>query len=185
MARDTFFEMVRFDFVIDDQLKVYLMEANMSPNLSSDHFQANAMLYEQVLQITHLCYLFAQVLHSLLRLVGVVGRSTAQGAVTRQGMEMEVQDKDLLVYVEACGSPECEACDSLACELCKQCLKETDLAILRQAWLERKNQFATMRIFPPAVSRSAPAPAGLVGSNRLMAAWYQGKCLMDRSWCDA
>jgi tubulin monoglycylase TTLL15 len=30
-----FFEMMRFDFVLDDKLNVYLMEANMSPNLSS------------------------------------------------------------------------------------------------------------------------------------------------------
>ena len=45
--------MVRFDFVID--LKVYLMEANMSPNLSSAHFPANALLYEQVVFFpTHL-----------------------------------------------------------------------------------------------------------------------------------
>ena len=36
------------DFVIDEDLKVYLMEANMSPNLSSAHFPANALLYEQV-----------------------------------------------------------------------------------------------------------------------------------------
>ena len=46
--KDAFFEMVRFDFVIDEDLKVYLMEANMSPNLSSAHFPANALLYEQV-----------------------------------------------------------------------------------------------------------------------------------------
>ena len=57
---DAFFEMVRFDFVIDDQLNVYLMEANMSPNLSSAHFSANAGLYEEVVD-------------ALLRLVGVVG----------------------------------------------------------------------------------------------------------------
>ena len=58
--RDAFFEMVRFDFVIDDELNVYLMEANMSPNLSSAHFSANAGLYEEVVD-------------ALLRLVGVVG----------------------------------------------------------------------------------------------------------------
>ena len=33
-----FFEMVRFDFVLDSKLNVYLMEVNMSPNLSSKHF---------------------------------------------------------------------------------------------------------------------------------------------------
>ena len=71
---DAFFEMVRFDFVIDDQLNVYLMEANMSPNLSSAHFSANAGLYEEVVD-------------ALLRLVGVVG-------VGQHGNMDAVRDKD-------------------------------------------------------------------------------------------
>lgn len=50
--------MMRFDLVIDDDLKVYLMEANMSPNLSSAHFLPNTLLYEQVI-------------YNLLNLVGV------------------------------------------------------------------------------------------------------------------
>lgn len=44
-----FFELVRFDFVIDEDLHVYLMEVNMSPNLSSAHFPPNQLLYEQVI----------------------------------------------------------------------------------------------------------------------------------------
>lgn len=44
-----FFEMMRFDLIVDDNLRVYLMEANMSPNLSSAHFLQNTLLYEQVL----------------------------------------------------------------------------------------------------------------------------------------
>lgn len=50
--------MMRFDLIIDDDLKVYLMEANMSPNLSSAHFLQNSLLYEQVI-------------FNLLNLVGV------------------------------------------------------------------------------------------------------------------
>jgi tubulin monoglycylase TTLL15 len=174
--KDAFFEMVRFDFVIDDQLKVYLMEANMSPNLSSAHFPANALLYEQVV-------------HSLMRLVGVVGKSVAHLGVTKEEQQMEVQNKDLLVNPESCSSTECTvassaACSLSQCELCLGCLSAVDLDSLRGAWLERKNQFATARIFPPPVSRTAPVAAGLEGSNRRMAAWYRGKCLMDSSWCD-
>lgn len=44
-----FFELLRFDLIIDDELKVHLMEINMSPNLSSEHFKQNALLYEQIL----------------------------------------------------------------------------------------------------------------------------------------
>lgn len=41
--------MMRFDFVVDEHLRVYLMEANMSPNLSSAHFPPNKLLFEQVI----------------------------------------------------------------------------------------------------------------------------------------
>lgn len=41
--------MMRFDLVIDDNENVYLLEANMSPNLSSAHFLQNTLLYEQVI----------------------------------------------------------------------------------------------------------------------------------------
>lgn len=47
-----FFELMRFDLIIDDTLKVHLMEANMSPNLSSAHFKPNSLLYEQILYST-------------------------------------------------------------------------------------------------------------------------------------
>lgn len=50
--------MMRFDLVIDDNENVYLLEANMSPNLSSAHFLQNTLLYEQVI-------------YNLLNLVGV------------------------------------------------------------------------------------------------------------------
>ena len=44
-----FFEMVRFDFILDSKLNVYLLEVNMSPNLSSLHFARNKLLYEETL----------------------------------------------------------------------------------------------------------------------------------------
>lgn len=40
---------MRFDFVVTEDLTVYLMEANMSPNLSSAHFPPNKLLFEQVI----------------------------------------------------------------------------------------------------------------------------------------
>lgn len=44
-----FFDLLRFDLFIDEDLNVHLMEANMSPNLSSAHFKPNSLLYEQVI----------------------------------------------------------------------------------------------------------------------------------------
>jgi tubulin monoglycylase TTLL15 len=46
---ESFFELVRFDFMVDENLNIFVMEANMSPNLSSAHYPPNQLLYEQVL----------------------------------------------------------------------------------------------------------------------------------------
>eukprot|EP00090_Calanus_glacialis_P004568 TRINITY_DN13423_c0_g1_i1.p1 TRINITY_DN13423_c0_g1~~TRINITY_DN13423_c0_g1_i1.p1 ORF type:complete len:509 (-),score=174.05 TRINITY_DN13423_c0_g1_i1:49-1575(-) len=177
--KEAFFEMVRFDFVIDDQLNVYLMEANMSPNLSSAHFPANALLYEQVV-------------HSVLRLVGVVGRSVSAATPSKPEKDMQVSDKDVLVSPATCVTTECldkNGCQLEQCELCKKCLSREDVSNLRRAWLERRNQFATRRIFPHAVSMKQARSenkeqAELGDSNRKMAKWYKEKCLMDKTWCD-
>lgn len=40
---------MRVDLVVDEDLGVHLLEANMSPNLSSAHYPPNQLLYEQVL----------------------------------------------------------------------------------------------------------------------------------------
>ena len=40
-----FFELFRMDWVIDEDANLFLLEVNMSPNLSSDHFPPNAHLY--------------------------------------------------------------------------------------------------------------------------------------------
>jgi D-alanine-D-alanine ligase-like ATP-grasp enzyme len=46
-----FFELVRFDFNLDEHLNPFVMEVNMSPNLTPAHerFADNAMFYEQVI----------------------------------------------------------------------------------------------------------------------------------------
>jgi tubulin monoglycylase TTLL15 len=45
-----FFELVRFDFIIDSDFKVYLMEINMSPNITpeSEKFEKNAIIREKM-----------------------------------------------------------------------------------------------------------------------------------------
>ena len=44
-----FFEMLRMDWVMDSDANLFLLEVNMSPNLSSGHFPPNAQLYRYVL----------------------------------------------------------------------------------------------------------------------------------------
>merc|ERR1712071_708372 len=89
-----FFEMVRVDFVIDHDLNVFIMEANMSPNLSSKHFAPNRLLYEQVI-------------FNVLNLVGLVPVTKSLSHVKQETEELtrqpEVAFKELAVFAEECG----------------------------------------------------------------------------------
>lgn len=46
-----FFELLRFDFIMDVKMNVYLMEVNMSPNLTptNEKFENYSLGYEQLI----------------------------------------------------------------------------------------------------------------------------------------
>jgi tubulin monoglycylase TTLL15 len=49
-----FFELVRFDIVLDEKLNPFVMEINMSPNLTpaDDRFEENILIYEPLVYET-------------------------------------------------------------------------------------------------------------------------------------
>lgn len=165
-----FFEMVRFDFILDDRLQVYLMEANMSPNLSSRHFPPNRLLYEQVLSSyfslvglgelarQHLAtnvpihYLDGQV---ELPAPGGPTRSAVSSsasdhqAAARYGLDELVSEKELAVYEDLCVSDECHMnCQKVDCRLCYFCLSYPDKLHLRRAIFEHHSRWNFKRLMP-------------------------------------
>jgi len=185
-----FFEMVRFDFVIDDDGKVFIMEANMSPNLSSAHFPPNQLLYEQVL-------------FNLLGLVGV-GTSMARGRSTSD--TTQVSPKHLAVYPAECHEEKClYDCHSIPCSLCQHCLTDQFTESLKRAYLDQINRGDCIRVFPPSsrfrpeVLKTFHSPypnhpleketletydiSSLSHVNQLQLAWFRGKCAMEESFC--
>ncbi|XP_071530280.1 probable tubulin polyglutamylase ttll-15 [Panulirus ornatus] len=174
-----FFEMMRFDFVVDDLLKVHLMEANMSPNLSSSHFKENRLLYEQVV-------------YNLLSLVGVgrVIHSSSLASRSTDEDEMQAATKDLMVFADHCVT-NCQdgtgACNRVECHLCLPCLKKDELADLSRAYLEHQRRGACRRIVPqpinPDHAHDAANMSGLTPENTLMTEWFRGKCLSDKTFC--
>ncbi len=177
-----FFEMVRFDFVLDEDLNVYLMEVNMSPNLSSGHFPANSVLYEQVI-------------FSMLSLVGVA-RSVSDDIKkwTPSERDMQVASKDVHVYSDKCASEECkDSCRTLLCKMCKDCLKAEQVESLHRAYLEHQNRKVWRRVYPTPFRSQEAAQAWRHQvdkaflddrpANQWMALWFHGKCLQDATWC--
>lgn len=175
----SFFEMARFDLMIDADLKVYLMEANMSPNLSSAHFKQNFLLYEQVI-------------YNVLNVVGV-GSYLHRDSFKKQDHETEIMlstDKNVMVNGEVCGMAPCsESCAPVECQLCKPCLSAAEIADLNTAYREHVNRGDTRRIFPSQIAdptkpvEETDGYKNLSPRNQLMTRWFQGKCRMDPSWC--
>lgn len=170
-SKRNFFEMMRFDFAVDDDLNVFIMEANMSPNLSSAHYPTNRLLYMQVL-------------FNLFSLVGLNSPSTRN----RKTEDMEVSLKNLMVFPEACSKQSCNSCFSPECHLCLNCLTSVTINYLKDAYAEYNRREDCKRIFPPTI-----VPSDVNGTvhvaddyspeNQIMINWFKGKCLLDSSWC--
>ncbi|XP_055607236.1 probable tubulin polyglutamylase ttll-15 [Uranotaenia lowii] len=179
-SKRNFFEMMRFDLVVDKNLRVYLMEANMSPNLSSAHFKPNRLLYEQVI-------------YNFLRLVGV-GSDLRRDSFRRRSPETEAMIsalKNVVVDAKVCSEAPCtESCAPVDCSLCVACLENSDLRELHAAYREHLNRGDMKRIFPvPKAQRRQDEYEELMASskmsakNRWMSRWFDEKCQLDVSYC--
>jgi tubulin monoglycylase TTLL15 len=171
-----FFELVRFDFIIDESLKVWLMEINMSPNLDPSHFPPNVVMYEQVF-------------FSTLSLIGLI----RAGGYTYNGefeSIMLVRERDLHLPLVECYNRECTGCKLSICSLCSQCITPKEEYILKQAFLEHLGRRNFARVIPPPIEE----PSKLTGvedsrdeqltpTNRLLTRWFRGKCLQHVGWC--
>ncbi|XP_024867624.1 tubulin polyglutamylase TTLL6 [Temnothorax curvispinosus] len=166
----TFFELVRFDLVLDEDLNVYMMEANMSPNLSSAHYPPNQLLYEQVIFNT-----FA--------LVGIAKRTRKESLKisNEKEEEMEIANKNIVVLPELCKKCDND-CFRVECQLCRPCFTSETKLILTQSYLEHQNRMDFQRIFPPPITRDMMLKNYTL-RNQLLIRWYQGKCDVDKTWC--
>ncbi|XP_063428063.1 probable tubulin polyglutamylase ttll-15 [Mytilus trossulus] len=178
-----FFEMMRFDFVLDEDLNVYLMEANMSPNLSSAHFSANTRLYEHVI-------------FNLLSLVGIARSVTSPFENSGEDERAMVSsNRDIAVFPEWCSGKNCQNnCLPEKCQLCSPCLTLELKKSLKAAYQEHMNRRGCRRVFPYfnmtqyEAHHWKPDKANteykwLNAKNKVMYMWYVGKCQQDQAWC--
>lgn len=140
---ENFFEMMRFDLLIDEDLNVILIEANMSPNLSSAHFKENKLLYEQVI-------------YNYMNLVGIASpvQRDSLRRLDDKIEDMMSSDKNLVVDAEKCVRNNCDIdCKNPECLLCNTCLSGKEYRILEQTYREHVNKMDMKRVFPkPIVS---------------------------------
>ncbi|XP_060572771.1 probable tubulin polyglutamylase ttll-15 [Ruditapes philippinarum] len=177
-----FFELVRFDFVLDEKLKVYLMEVNMSPNLATGHFIGNRRLYEHVI-------------YNVLRVSGVASMIENQFHTSDKHLdEMLVSDRDIAVFSDWCTQQECIGhCDNQKCSLCNHCLSSAQRNDFKSAYLEHINRGGCRRMFPPEIKREdalkwTPKTDKFKlneynDKTRTMFTWYIGMCRKDPLFC--
>lgn len=135
-----FFELLRFDFVADAKLNVYLMEVNMSPNM---------VVYPKIIKSRHM---LENVLYNFFNLVGVGSYMTKQHIRYFDTVQREAicHVNSLTVLPETCmNSPCVESCDAPECELCWNCLTHNFKWDLMMAYLEHMNKGDMKRVVPP------------------------------------
>lgn len=163
-----FFELVRFDFLVDDQLQPWLLEANMSPSMS--HYAPNKQLYQQVL-------------FNLFSLLGFTQRNSTSDAI-------KVADQDLSIVgggpSQYCISQDCDECDDQKkCAACWHCLADDMKDVLREAYHENFNRWNTKRLLPDLTTGPSDESGSVARGDRnaVLLQWFRGKCLEDKSFC--
>ncbi|KAE9553956.1 hypothetical protein FO519_002820 [Halicephalobus sp. NKZ332] len=165
----SYFELSRFDFVVDTNLNVYLMEANMSPNLSTGHFIQNRLLYEQVI-------------FNILSLIGLANRVDSD--LGEEAEEMLVSDRDVYLGLPECEEEKCSSCEKSKlelCRLCPHCLTDDFRKTLKATFLEQLNRQQMRRLFPrnPDDEQQPQRP-----EDKILSLWFREKCKANKVFCD-
>lgn len=172
----SFFELVRFDFVLDENMKVYAMEVNMSPNLSSGHFADNARMYRQVI-------------YNTLSLVGLSSKTDHVTTSNFLAEQMAASEYDIVAYPDECAK--CDNCREEICKLCFICLTNDQKMMLRDVYRQFVDRRSFKRVYPKPLGDPTSAKAynplsdGKLGtlSDKIVALWFKGKCIYDEAWC--
>jgi len=197
-----FFEMVRFDFIVDENLNVFLMEANMSPNLSSLHYPPNRLLYEQVLNSYFSLVGLTQFarqhftdlpVHHLDGKPSVPSVGTKLSKNERYGLDAIISEKDLSVYGDLCVSDACHMnCHEIECKICYFCLDYKDKLHIKRAIFEQHSKWNFKRLLPS--TRDEDLELQLVhpesklqafDANYIHVNWFRGKCHTDPRFCSS
>ncbi|CAO1415734.1 unnamed protein product [Diamesa serratosioi] len=175
-SKFSFFELYRFDMILDDALNLYLLEVNQSPNIYAGNMKKQNR------------YLFEHLVYSTLNLVGV------GSPLKRSSFEPMTPDAEILinnprtvsVLPNVCMQAPCnESCDSYKCELCRQCMSEDQKYDTIVALQEQTNRGAFKRLFPV----SNYGDFGSVDFDELSSAdqmhfdWFVEMCKTNKHFC--
>ncbi|XP_072042563.1 probable tubulin polyglutamylase ttll-15 [Amphiura filiformis] len=165
--RSNLLEFSRWDFIVDEDLNAYLLEANLSPELHTRNPMSNIAI--------------ARALYNLMEL-------------TRQSNDARVRDGNVNILRGVCYEQRCQHCKDKECQLCAQCLSSSDKTILKTTFAEHINRKGYLRTYPePMTQEEASLPYHTSTDNDvnswskidiLNREWLRLKCIHDYYWCN-
>ena len=188
-GRSKSFELMRFDFIIEDlgegNLKPWLMEVNYSPTLTSRHQEGSKKF-------------FRNLIYDTLSLVGATTNHKPfidPEAPFKSG-EMLKQEISLHGCSHYCDSDQHNTTNLLACMVCNMDSKlpETFENILIDTVREERNRRHFKRIIPPEPTRGQPIDSyfksiekesgpGLTSADAALTLWIHMMCQNNPLWC--
>ncbi|KAL7013776.1 hypothetical protein ACKWTF_015571 [Chironomus riparius] len=168
-----FYELVRFDFILDENLTPYVMEVNMSPNITPARKKDEeyAKIYEQLV-------------YNLVKMIG--GGSYFEFMTRFNDSDVMIANrKNIAVNIESCLKYECHrSCESKKCKLCLPCIDEENIFQMREAFREHSYEGNFRRIFPAEhFFFDDEFLSTMTEKNQFSLKWFEAKCLEDDRWC--
>lgn len=123
-----FFELLRFDFIVDDQSNLHLLEVNLSPNIGQideEYFIHKNMYRALIRNVFDMVGIGPTSLHTLLK--------EENGD---EKLDYLSYDKFIATSPEECMSEECTSCALEKCQLCVNCMNDNFKFDLRVAFME-------------------------------------------------
>ncbi|XP_070504061.1 probable tubulin polyglutamylase ttll-15 [Chironomus tepperi] len=174
-SKYSFFELYRFDMIFDKNLKLYLIEVNMSPNLLA------------VRDKIHNKFMFENVLYNLFNMIGV-GTVYKKNifAFPEYDVESMVAYHDAMtVKPEICLTSLCdENCIDDACKFCWDCLHTSKKYEMIQALHEQMNRGHFTRVFPVDKEHIDESLwEDITPVNKFYIEWFHEMCKKNKHFC--
>ncbi|CAG9798495.1 unnamed protein product [Chironomus riparius] len=174
-SKNSFFELYRFDMILDKNLKLYLMEVNMSPcTVPVTDRMHNKLMYE----------------HLMFNLFTLIGIGTAYEKESFQFPNYDVESMvayhdAITVKPKTCLSSSCNAnCTSDACKFCWNCLSEDYRIEMIQALQEQMNRGYFTRVFPVQKEDiKEDLWKDITHLNKFYIEWFQEMCKKNKQFC--
>lgn len=123
--RQNFFELVRFDFLLDKSANLFVMEVNMSPNLyAGADLRKSSDTYENTVE-------------NVLNILSF-GKKTSRPT-----------DADIAVSSDVCMVKCQKSCELNECQICVKCMSKEQKETFLTAYEEQLSSGAFRRVFPP------------------------------------